>query len=201
MSRSNLQEVSVASNLYEPSVAVLDVEEAQPIVNIHTYRPTRWPLVNQILDIVDSITHGRAGQFQRLFSFVFIGGVASLVNLGVFAIVMGLKMPPAIGDTAHYAIAFLCASEISILANFIPNDYFTFRFLPGHKRSWSARCLRYHMTAASGTLLTYLISFALSQGAHVHYLLAQAISILIVLFYNFTAHHFFTYRRLNTAAN
>ncbi len=201
MTQSNLKEVSVASNLYKQPLVVLDpdVEDIQPVKSVRTYRPTPWTLINRVLDIVDSTTGGRAGQVQRFFSFVFIGGMASLVNLGVLYVVYyHVNMP--VSSHIHYVTAFLLASEISILANFIPNDYFTFRYLPGHKRSWTARCLRYHMTSASGTLLTFLINFALSYGLHISPVLAQVAALITVLFYNFTLHHLFTYRHVKTAA-
>jgi putative flippase GtrA len=200
MTQSNLSEVSVAADVYEQPLVVLepDGEDVQPAKSLRTYRPTPWALVNRILDIVDSITGGRAGQMQRFFSFVFIGGIASLVNLGVLYVVY-YHTRMSVSPHVHYILAFALASEISILANFIPNDYFTFRHLPGHKRSWGARCLRFHITSISGTALTFLINFALSYGLHISPVLAQAVALIIVLFYNFTVHHLFTYRHIKTA--
>ncbi|MBV9257398.1 MAG: GtrA family protein, partial [Ktedonobacteraceae bacterium] len=89
---------------------------------------------------------------------------------------------------------------VSIIVNFSLNDYFTFRHLPGHARSWIARCGRFHMTSISAIILTFLIGFGLHSGLGVHPMLSQAIAILIVLFYNFTIHHVFTYRHIKTAA-
>jgi putative flippase GtrA len=201
MTQSNLREVPVASDVYEQSLAVLEseAEHVQPLKNIHTYQPTPWPLINRVLDIVDSVSGGRAGQIQRFFSFVFIGGMASLVNLLVLYVVYyHISISGSIH--VHYVIAFLLASEISILANFVPNDYFTFRYLAGHQRSWGARCLRYHITSITGTALTFLINFGLSYGLHISPVLAQAVALIIVLFYNFTVHHLFTYRQVKTAA-
>jgi putative flippase GtrA len=201
MIQSNLREVPVASDVYKQPLAVLEpeAENSQPLKSIHTYQPTPWALVNRVLDIVDSVSGGRAGQIQRFFSFVFIGGMASLVNLLVLYVVYyHISMPGSIH--VHYVIAFLLASEISILANFVPNDYFTFRHLAGHQRSWSARCLRYHITSVSGTALTFLINFGLSYGLRISPVLAQAVALIIVLFYNFTVHHLFTYRQVKTAA-
>ena len=201
MTQSNLREVSVASDVYEQPPAVLkpEAENIQPLKSIHTYQPTRWAIVNRALDIVDSVSNGRAGQLQRFFSFVFIGGIASLVNLLVLYVAY-YRIPMPVTIHVHYVIAFLLASEISILANFIPNDYFTFRHLAGHQRSWSARCLRFHITCISGTLLTFLINFGLSYGLHISPVLAQAVALIIVLFYNFAVHHLFTYRSVKTAA-
>ncbi len=200
MTQGNLREVPIATSIYEQPLAALEVEaeNIQPLRSIHTYQPTPWALVNRVLDIVDSVTGGRAGQLQRFFSFAFIGGMASLVNLLVLYVVYyHISLPVTIH--VHYVVAFLLASEISILANFIPNDYFTFRHLAGHQRSWGARCLRYHVTSISGTLLTFLINFGLSYGLRISPVLAQAAALIIVLFYNFTVHHLFTYRHVKTA--
>ncbi|HEY5003605.1 MAG TPA: GtrA family protein [Ktedonobacteraceae bacterium] len=195
MTQTNLEEISVVSDVYEPMV-VLDPEiaNAQPASIGHTYHPTRWPFVNNALDIVDSVSKGRAGQLQRFISFAFLGGIASLVNLGIFSVMLSRTVPT--NYEVRYLLAFLLASEISIIVNFSLNDYFTFRHLPGHERSWGARCIRFHMTSVSAIILTLLISFALSHGLRVHPILAQAIAILIVLFYNFTIHHLFTYRQV-----
>jgi len=199
MTQTNLEEISVVSDLYEPIVALdPEIANTQPASVVHTYHPTRWPIVNNALDIVDSVSKGRAGQLQRFVSFAFLGGIASLVNLGIFSVMLSRTVPA--NYEVRYLLAFLLASEISIIVNFSLNDYFTFRHLPGHARSWGARCTRFHMTSVSAILLTLLISFAFHYGLHVHPVLAQAIAILIVLFYNFTIHHLFTYRHVKGAA-
>lgn len=203
MTQTDLKEVSVASDLYEADLIELDPQiemmpEASP-ASRHSYHPTRWPFVNHLLDHVDSMTRGRAGQIQRFVTFAFLGGWASLVNLAIFSFMLSRSVPS--NYEARYMLAFLLASEISIIVNFSLNDYFTFRHLPGHARSWWARCARFHMTSVSAILLTLLINFALSHGLGIHAILAQALAILIVLFYNFTVHHVFTYRHIKTAAS
>jgi putative flippase GtrA len=187
----NLEEVAVES----------DVQQAIPLRGTPSYRPTRWALVNRVLDIVDDVTHGKAGLCQRFFTFAFIGGFAALINLGVFAaITYGLKFP-ANEEGLQNAIASVLAAEISIMANFIPNDYFTFRGLDGHSRSWSARCLRFHITSIGGAVLTYLIEAAFHYIGHAPALAGQAVALILVLFYNFSFHHLFTYRHVKPAAN
>ena len=175
-----------------------DLEVSEIVKNSETqgrqpsYHPTPWSMINSILDVVDDLTHGRAGLAQRFFSFACIGGFAACVNLAVFYIVDHfVKLP--VNDIVHNAIAFVLASEISLIANFIPNDYFTFRQMAGD-RSWGARCVRFHITSLSGTALTYLIQFSLNFFFHVPSFFAQACALIIVLFYNFTFHHLFTYR-------
>ncbi len=157
-----------------------------------SYRPTSWKFVNHILDIVDNLSGGRAGLAQKFFSFAFIGGFAALVNLAVFAIMLYKVLPAKEG--VYYAIAFLVAFEISVLANFIPNDYFTFRHLHNGQRSWLVRCFRFQLTALTGGALTFVLSFAFAHLLNLPPIISQAAATLIVLFYNFAFHHLFTYR-------
>lgn len=166
--------------------------------SLPSYRPTPWRLVNQILDIVDSITHGKAGLFQRFFTFVCIGGFAALFNLAVFATVM-YAIPLPISEWLHNIVASVFAAELSIMANFIPNDYFTFRGLAGHERSWYARCLRFHVTSIGGSVLTFFIQAGFRYIGHTPALVGQAAALLITLFYNFAFHHLFTYRHVKPA--
>lgn len=174
------------------------VESCNTPVRQPSYQPTSWLMINRILDVVDELTGGRAGWVQRFFSFAFIGGFAACVNLVVFFIMDHYVQLP-VNAIAHNAIAFIVANEISLLANFIPNDYFTFRRLAGN-RPWGLRCARFHLTACSGITLTYLLQFCFNFYFHLPSIFAQAAAIWIVLFYNFTFHHVFTYRHKKPAA-
>lgn len=163
-----------------------------------SYTPTSWPIVNHALDIVDKITNGRADWVQRFFSYSFIGGIAALVNLTIFSVIYHF-VPLPVSEIAHNLIAQVIACEISLMVNFIPNDYFTFRHLAGHSRSWGARCLRYHITSITGFCLTTLIESTLTFGIHIPAFFSQAIALILVFIYNFSFHHIFTYRRISHA--
>jgi putative flippase GtrA len=181
--------------LSEQEQAIQEILSSTPSTRIPSYHPTSWSIVNSILDIADTITGGRAGLLQRLFSFLLFGGIAAIVNLIVFYIVFYHVALP-VKTEVHNIIAFIVAAEISLITNFIPNDRYTFRHLPGRTRSWPARCARFHVTSISGTILTFLIEFTLSTVLHVPAIISQAIAILIVTLYNFVFHHFFTYRHV-----
>ncbi len=158
-----------------------------------SYYDTRWPLLNQALANTERLTGGRAGVIQRLFSYLLIGGTAALVNLGAFAVFERFGSLKVL--SLYSAVAYVVAYELSILANFIPNDYFTFRFLEGHNRSWLARCLRFHLTSLSGVLVTFALSWVFFHPMGLPLLVAQAIALILAVFYNFTVHHIFTYAR------
>ncbi|HEX9038362.1 MAG TPA: GtrA family protein [Ktedonobacterales bacterium] len=155
-----------------------------------SYHDTRWPLVNRALATVDRLSGGRAGTVQRLFSYLLIGGTAALVNLGVLAF---FQDEGSFKVLWYLVLANVVAYELSILANFVPNDYFTFRHLLGHQRSWIARCLRFHVTSLSGVLVTSILFFAFFHLFGLKALVAQAIALVLAVFYNFTVHHLFTY--------
>lgn len=172
-----------------------------PAVRLPSYHLTRWEIVNRTLDIVDRVSGGRAGWVQRFFSFAFFGGLAAIVNLAVFYVMYYKVAMPAFDDKGHNVIAYVIAYEISVMANFIPNDYFTFSHLASQGgRSWGARCLRYQLTSLTGGLLTFAIEFSLSTFLHLTPIIGQAIATLLVLFYNFSFHHLFTYRHKSTPA-
>jgi putative flippase GtrA len=193
MLESKLEEVSVVSDM----PVVSDMLHVQSASSLPSYHPYPWTFANSLLDIVDTVTQGRAGVVQRFCTYIVIGGFAVLVNLAVFSLVLRLSLP--INGYLLNIIASVLAAEISILANFIPNDYFTFRHLPGHARSWSARCSRFHITSIGGSVLTFLLQFGFHYVGHVLAFLAQAIALLLALLYNFTFHHIFTYRRVEHA--
>jgi putative flippase GtrA len=174
-----------------PAINTVIQPVVTPPVAKQSYYDTRWPLVNQTLAITERLTGGRAGVIQRLFTYLLIGGTAALVNLGVFALFGHYGDMKDFG--LYSVVGYILAYEFSILANFIPNDYFTFRFLPGHQRSWLARCARFHLTSLSGVLVTFVISWVLYHPLNLSLLVAQAVALILAVFYNFTVHHLFTY--------
>lgn len=175
---------------------VQELPPVTPPVKPQSYRSTPWGIVNSVLDVADTLTNGRAGLLQRLFTFVFFGGIAAVVNLLVFYVVFYHIHLSFVSTEVHNVIASVVAAEISIMTNFIPNDHFTFRYLPGRSRSWVARCSRFHVTSIGGSILTFIIEFCLTSFVHIPAIVAQAIALILVLFYNFSFHHIFTYRHV-----
>lgn len=166
-----------------------------------SYQPYAWSLPNKILDIIDAKTSGRAGLVQRVISYLFFGGVAALVNLGVFYIMYYHVLASVVAQNVSLGniLSYIAAAELSILANFIPNDRFTFNTLPGAHRPWLQRCLRFHMTCIVGSVLTFLLEFAMTHFTPIQPIIAEALATLIVLVYNFSFHHIFTYRHVKNA--
>jgi len=181
-----------------------------PLAKLQSYHSTSLGFVNSLLDRIDTLTNGRAGLLQRFSSFVVIGGFAAVVNLVVFYLAFyHIPFPARVGTVIPNITASALAAEISIMANFILNDHFTFRYLPGRNRSWLTRCARFQMTSVTGSILTFLIEFSLTPLVHAFFVklsssslashaefIAQAVALILVLFYNFAFHHLFTYRHV-----
>jgi len=127
------------------------------------------------------------------------GGIAAVVNLAcLYLFYQAIHLP--VSRQVQWWSAQVITAEVSILANFLPNDRFTFRPLPGHARSWWTRCWRFHSAAIAGVLIMLVISSVLHLVMGVPYLLAQAASIAVALCWNVTIHHLWTYRYLKAAA-
>lgn len=143
---------------------------------------------------LDTLTRGHAAEVLRLTSFLFVGGVASLVNLGLVWLFSRHTAVP-------YAVYTIIATEVSLLCNFALNDRMTFRSLLDGQRSWWKRCVRFHGPATVGFLLTLLISDMAYYLGHLTPLFAQGLAILIVTFVNFAMHRLWTYRPARQASH
>ncbi|HET9110731.1 MAG TPA: GtrA family protein [Ktedonobacterales bacterium] len=176
-----------------PAAALLTPEAPAPEVS---YAPTGIALADTVLARVETITHGKAGVLQRAFSYVFIGGIAAVINLAMLYLFYNVLSMP-VPANLHWLIAFIIAAEISTMSNFVLNDRITFSRLPGHARSWWARCLRFHSTSVAGTVATLVMSFGFKTWLGLSALIAQSIAILLALILNFTMHHVWTYRHVN----
>ncbi|HZC06035.1 MAG TPA: GtrA family protein [Ktedonobacterales bacterium] len=160
-----------------------------------SYAPTGIALADTLLARVETITHGKAGLLQRAFTYVFIGGIAAVINLVMLYLFYNvLSMPFSANE--HWLIAFIISAEISTMSNFVLNDRITFSHLPGHARSWWARCLRFHSTSVAGTIATLVMSFGFKTWLGMSALVAQAVAIMLALILNFTMHHVWTYRHV-----
>lgn len=143
---------------------------------------------------LDTFTRGHADEVVRLATFLFVGGAASLVNLGLVWLFSR-------HTTVPYAAYTIVATEVSLLCNFALNDRLTFRSLLDGRRSWWKRCLRFHGPATVGFLLTLLISDIAYYAGHLTPLFAQGLAILIVMFVNFAMHRLWTYRPARPASH
>jgi putative flippase GtrA len=184
------QPTPAASRVAETDTAVAQKAKRQ----LPSYHPTGMARVDGLLDIADQLTSGRAEWVQRAFSYLFVGGIAAIINLVTLQLTLNALETSPFSHRVHYIIAFAVATEVSIMANFIPNDRITFSHLPGHSRTWIQRCARFHLTTVGGVIVTFAVSSLLHLVFKVPALPSQAVALIIATAFNFTFHHLFTYR-------
>jgi putative flippase GtrA len=199
-----MEQTIVQSNVDEildPSQEIIEeiveiVEHVAPAASAKpSYQPTRWPQANALLDKVDDITNGRAGSLVQFATFLVFGGTTTIINLAIVYVAYYRIPMPALTDAWHSLLATVLGCELSLTCNFLLNDNFTFKNMPGRSRSLLARFWRFQTTGIVGTLLNLAIATGLADLAHMNTLVAEAIAVIIVLFYNFFVQSFFTYAK------
>ncbi len=186
------QPTPAAARAVEADTAILPQVKTER--RLPSYQPTGMAKVDRLLDLTDQLTGGRAEWIQRAFSYLFVGGIAAIINLVTLQLMLNALEGAPFSHRVHYVIAFAVATEVSIMANFIPNDRITFSHLAGHSRSWIQRCARFHVTCTGGIIVTFAVSALLHLIFGVPALPAQAVALVIATAFNFTFHHLFTYR-------
>ena len=160
-----------------------------------SYKPTGLSQIDDVLNRIDHLTHGKAGTLQHVTTYLFSGGLAAIVNLTTLFVVYTVVVLP-IDNQLHFVFAYFVAEELSILINFSINDRVTFTHLPGHARHWQHRLVRFHITCFTGIIVTFGLSYSLHFFVGLPVILAQSLAILISLAVNFTMHHLWTYRKI-----
>ena len=170
----------------------LEINDDPSLAKNHFNPPTTFTtLYQRAYTLVDAKTGGKAAEVQRLVTFLGVGGSASALNLACVWLFDHLLHPT--GGVAIFLV-LATATEISLLANFLLNDRFTFRTLVGDHRTFWQRCRRFHGPAMVGFALTLLISNLTHHLAHLTLTASQAVAIVIVTVVNFLMHRHWTYR-------
>ncbi|MBX6773153.1 MAG: GtrA family protein [Chloroflexi bacterium] len=121
---------------------------------------------------------------SRLVRFGLVGLSGTLVNLAVVHVLFGTLHWPAV-------IASPVAVEVSVVNNFLWNNWWTFR-----QRSISlARFIRFNLASLGGLAITAAIFAALVDLLGWHYLLADLIAIGAATGWNFAASVLWTWAR------
>ncbi len=120
----------------------------------------------------------RTGELVRFLKFIGVGLSGTLVNLGI------LRLVNALTSWSGY-VALLPGIEVSIITNFLLNDFFTFSDRrTGKVKSLFARLLKYNLVALAGAVINYAIAAALfTVGLNIY--LADFIGIVVAFLWNY----------------
>ncbi len=138
-----------------------------------------------------SIAHTRAARALRrpqnwleLLRFSLVGASGYAVNLAVFAALVK-------GADVHYLPAAVCSFAVAVTNNYAWNRRWTFRRQRGHLYFQGLRFLAVSLAALGLNLLLLrgLVALDLDE------VLAQAIAIVLVTPFSFTANKLWSFRR------
>ncbi len=118
------------------------------------------------------------GEFWRFVKFIAVGLTGTAVNLGV------LKLVTAFTGW-NEKIQLIPGIEISIITNFLLNDYFTFADRrTGKTASFFGRLAKYNLLALAGAFINWGVA-ALMVNAGINIFLSDFVGILIAFLWNY----------------
>ncbi len=122
----------------------------------------------------------------RVLKFAVVGGSGVLVNMGVLYLLTHYAR-------IHYMVSSIFAIELSILTNFLLNNYWTWRDRMG--KSLFRKLLQYHISVGvSAVLANWLLLVFLTEVAGIYYLISNLIGIGVGMLFNFVLNDLWTFR-------
>jgi len=124
--------------------------------------------------------------FLQFFRYLFVGGVATVVDWGVLFVLT---------DFAH--IYVLVSTSIAFLAglvtNFLLSKQLVFKASEARMNP-VMEFLSYALIGIIGLGITELIMILFTNHWRLHYMLSKVIATILVLFWNYTARKFIVYK-------
>jgi putative flippase GtrA len=119
----------------------------------------------------------------QLAKFGLVGGSGYLINLGVFAVLVG-----SLG--VHHLVAAVGAFSVAVTSNFLWNRYWTFAAGDGHAGFQAARFFAVSLASLG---LNLVVLEALVGSHSVGELGAQAIAVAVAMPFNFLGNRLWTF--------
>ncbi len=119
----------------------------------------------------------------QLLKFGIVGGSGYLINLAVFALLVG-------NLGVHHTIAAVAAFCVAVTNNFLWNRYWTFG--PGEAHP-AFQAARFFAVSAASLAINLVVLEALVAGAEMGDLSAQAIAVAVAMPFNFLGNKLWTF--------
>lgn len=127
------------------------------------------------------------GEAKRLGGFLLVGGMSTVLNLGIVATLTSILGWP-------YVRSAVIAYEIGVLFSFVLMERLAFRELTRVSGGLAVRLVRFHATYIVGATLTIIIGDSLVTLLHFNATVAHAIAIAFTTGVNFTLLRLWAYR-------
>lgn len=125
----------------------------------------------------------RPASWVQLLKFGIVGGSGYMVNLAVFAALVGAL-------DLHHAVAAVGAFCVAVANNFLWNRHWTFRAHDGHP---GFQAVRFFVVSVGALMVNLAVLEALVAGASLGEVTAQAIAIAVAMPLNFAGNKLWTF--------
>ncbi len=130
----------------------------------------------------------RTGELARFLKFCAVGFSGVFVNIGILW---------ALTEFAglYYLLSAAVSIEVSIISNFVLNDYFTFKDRRwGQGKSFPRRLLKFNLVSLAGVGINLGVLLVLTEAAGLYYLLSQLCGIVVATMWNYLVNSIWTWR-------
>jgi dolichol-phosphate mannosyltransferase len=130
----------------------------------------------------------RNGELSRFFKFCLVGFSGVIVNLGL----MWLLTERA---NLFYVASAAVSIEVSIISNFLFNNYFTFADRRTHTAaSLAVRLLRFNAVSLIGLGINLFVIWLLTSVVGIYYLLSNCVGIVLATSWNYLVNNWWTWK-------
>jgi dolichol-phosphate mannosyltransferase len=130
----------------------------------------------------------RNGELSRFFKFCLVGFSGVIVNLGLMWLLT---------ERAHlfYLASAAVSIEMSIISNFLFNNYFTFADRRSHTvASLFVRLLRFNTVSLIGLGVNLFTIWLLTSVVGIYYLLSNCVGIVLATSWNYLVNNWWTWK-------
>ena len=121
----------------------------------------------------------------RFIRFAGVGAIGTLVHYGILILLVhGMSLNAVLASTA----GFLAGA----ITNYLLNYHYTFASNKLHREAMT----KFFAVALAGMLFNAMVMSVCTNIFHLHYLLAQVLATGIILLWNFSANHLWTFREV-----
>ena len=146
---------------------------------------------NEQLNFLKHLSHLAwfEGNIKRFIKFCIVGASGFCVNLGLLAIFVEVA-------GMHKVWAQIPSYQISILTNFMFNEFWTFsdRRTPGLK-SFLIRAVKFNLVSQVGWGINISVYYVALNFAGIYYIVSQIIAIAVATMWNFFSNLIWTWRQ------
>lgn len=135
--------------------------------------------------LINNYFFRRYPTFKQFVKFSIVGVSNTLLDFGLYLLLTRIF-------SINYLIANIFAYSLGVTNSFIFNKIWTFR---DKEKKFHFQYLKFWAVSLVGLSSNELILYLLVKEAHFQDVLAKIIATFIVLFWNFTANKFWTFRQ------